>query len=98
MKKSVFSILIFTLLNTSILFAQSFGNQSCTAGGEMWVCGSSQQNQAHVDFDNNCSGYDYDACTVVRTIIDVCSPNMQESRIIEPGPNPEECSLLNPEF
>ena len=39
-------------------------NQSCTAGGEMYVCGSAQILQATREFDTNCEGWDYTPCTV----------------------------------
>lgn len=98
MKKKVLFIWLMVLSGSGILFAQGVsgvGNQSCAGDGEMWVCGSAQQNQAHIDFDNNCSDYEFEACTVIRTIVDVCSPDMRESRIIEPGDDPSSCPLLN---
>ncbi|MFY0591348.1 hypothetical protein [Roseivirga sp.] len=71
------------------------GNQSCEAGGEMWVCGKQEQLQAHDDFEKNCSDQEYQPCTVLRTIIDVCSPNMRETAVFqEGGPN---CPLNNPQ-
>lgn len=65
------------------------GNQSCGGGGEMWVCGTAQQSQAHSDYDANCSEFDFPDCTLIRTVVDVCSPNMRESYIIEG--DPESC-------
>lgn len=71
------------------------GNQSCEAGGEMWVCGKGQRVQAHEDFDENCSDQNYEKCTVLRVIIDVCSPNMRESQVFEAGG--PDCPLNNPQ-
>lgn len=68
-------------------------NQSCAAGGEMYVCGSAQILQATSDFDTNCEGWDYTPCTILRVIIDVCSPDMREAQIFEEGGS--NCPLNN---
>jgi len=62
-------------------------SSSCEAGGEIWVCGTEQQSQVHSDYDRNCGDYTFSNCTVIKTVIDVCTPNMRTSRIIEGDPN-----------
>lgn len=89
----MYSLVAFVLVLSSALNAQT-GNQSCEAGGEMWVCGKAQQLQAHEDFDENCSDQNYTECTILRVIIDVCSPNMRETRVFEAGG--PDCPLNNP--
>lgn len=60
----------------------TFISQSgCEAGGEIWACGSSQLAQAHDDFKNNCSGWDYQCGKTLKTILDVCAPQIVESKI-----------------
>ncbi|MBO3700096.1 hypothetical protein [Roseivirga sp. E12] len=61
------------------------GNQSCEAGGEMWVCGRNQILQAHSDWNSNCDG-PVICGAVLRTIIDVCSPDETTSEILGGGP------------
>ena len=80
------------LMSSTVLHSQSLdsieteiSSSSCSAGGEIWVCGATQQNQVHIDFDNNCSGFHYQSCSVIKTVVDVCSPNMRESIVYEPG-------------
>ena len=82
-------IILSLLFLTPLLTAQSVesiaSESNCGAGGEIWVCGSAQKSQVHVDFDNNCSEENYMPCTVIKTVVDVCSPDMSESTIFEPG-------------
>lgn len=56
-------------------------SSSCEAGGEIWVCGSSQLAQAHDDFKNNCTDFKYKCGKTLKTILDVCAPMIVESRI-----------------
>ncbi len=70
-----------TLRSQSI--ASETSNSSCNAGGEMWVCGTAEVVQATSDFDTNCSDWDYECGATLRTIINVCTPNMQKSYIYE---------------
>lgn len=93
MKNRVVITFVLILVTGGLLMAQSVGgvsgNQSCAGGGEMWVCGSAQQSQAHSDYDANCGEYTFPLCTLIRTVVDVCSPDLRESYIIEG--NPEAC-------
>lgn len=56
-------------------------SSNCSAGGEIWVCGTSQLAQAHDDFKNNCSGWDYQCGKTLKTILNVCAPQIVESKI-----------------
>lgn len=80
-----FILLFFTI---SLISAQSIdvlmGNSGCEAGGEFWACGAAQVAQVHVDIDDNCSDFDYDCGETIRTVVDVCSPNMSETVAYEP--------------
>ena len=93
MKTRASLALILMLFNISPLIPQSIsggpGNQSCSPGGEMWVCGGAQISQASSDFDTNCAHMDYEPCSILRVIVDVCSPNMRTATISEPGDNCE---------
>jgi len=60
-------------------------DSSCNAGGEVWVCGRTEVLQVHSDFQTNCGDWDYTPCTVLKTVIDYCTPNLSESRIFEEG-------------
>ncbi len=94
MKKRVLLVVSIICFNVAALWSQGVGNQSCAGGGEMWVCGSAQQSKAHSDYDANCADQEFADCTLIRTIVDVCSPDMRESRIIESKGDPAECEVL----
>lgn len=85
MKKLFSFILLYSII--SVINAQSIdvliGNSSCEAGGELWACGAAQVLQVHKDIDDNCSDFDYACGATVRTVIDVCSPNMSETTVYQ---------------
>ena len=78
-------LICLVLLSYVSLSAQDSGNSSCEAGGEMWVCGTEQIVQATSDFDTNCEEWIYAPCTLLRVVIDICRPDMLETKIYEPG-------------
>lgn len=59
-------------------------SSSCEEGGEIWVCGSDQLRQAHGDFHTNCSEWQYRCGRTLKTILDVCAPEIVRSTISSP--------------
>lgn len=80
------TLLFIVSLTNSYCYSQNpYFDSSCNAGGEIWVCGNSQVLQAHSDFDDNCSDWNYTECTILKVVVDYCSPNMSRTRIFEEG-------------
>jgi hypothetical protein len=88
MKILTYGLLIFFLVGFALndLAAQSIdaipSSSSCEAGGKIWVCGTSQVAKAHSDFNRNCANVNYPCGgKTIKTVVDVCSPIMTESKI-----------------
>lgn len=81
----VITFFLLSTIGTGTLGAQSIAsetsNSSCNAGGEIWVCGPSQLALAHGDFNRNCSEWEYRCGQTLKTIKDVCSPQIVTSTI-----------------
>ncbi len=61
--------------------ASEMSNSSCSPGGEIWVCGPSEIARAHSHFNSNCSEWEYRCGQTLKTIKDVCSPEIVVSTI-----------------
>lgn len=90
MKKVFYiSVVFLVTIYPSHLLSQSIepslGNGSCEPGGEIWVCGTSEMVQVASDIDKNCSDWVYENCQVIRTIVDVCSPDERTAQVFEGG-------------
>lgn len=49
----------------------------------MYVCGTEEIVKATSDFDTNCESWSYPCNATLRVIVDVCSPDMRESKIYQ---------------
>jgi hypothetical protein len=49
----------------------------------MYVCGTEEVVKATSDFDTNCESWSYPCNATLRVIVDVCSPDMRESKIYQ---------------
>ena len=87
-------VVLFCLFGSFTLRGQDvYLDSSCNSGGEIRVCGKFEVLKIHSDFDKNCSEWNYTPSTVLKTVVDYCSPNMSESTIFEEGG--PDCPLNN---